>query len=310
MTADLFKEVEEKGGCVDLSDRAKFRLTGADRVRYLNGQVTNDVKKVTEDAAMRACVTNAKGRIEAEVFIHVALTGESLWLDAEPGLREALGARLDRYIVADDVTLDDVTEMGGLWHCFGPAVRRLREVMLHGHGLALTSNRIGEPGVDVWGAGTGALEPPLKWPPMDCPVLSAEDWETLRILRGIPRWPNELNAETFPQEAGLEGTTMDFAKGCYIGQEVLSRIKLTGKMPRVLKKFVAEGSGFEIRAGMKLVAEGDEKEAGAITSVTRHPLLDRWVGLGYVRQAFGSVDSLLIACEDPPRILGKVDFTA
>jgi folate-binding protein YgfZ len=313
MTAEFFREIEEKGGCVDLSDRAKFRLTGADRVRYLNGQVTNDVKKATDESAMRACVTNAKGRIEAEVFLHAGIAGNSLWLDAEPGLREALASRLDRYIVADDVTLEDVTETGALWHYFGPAAQDLRQVMAHGHGLALVSNRLGEPGVDVWQAGADPAEPPYRHPALNCPILSPGDWETLRILRGVPRWPNELNNEAFPQEAGLEVNAMDFAKGCYIGQEVLSRIKTTGKMPRVLRGFHVHGSGVPVEAGMILVIQGEgeeAKETGVVTSVARHPLLDRAVGLAYVRQAFGAADSLLLAREDPPRILGKVDFTA
>jgi folate-binding protein YgfZ len=313
MTPELFREIEEKGGCVDLSARAKFQLTGEDRVRYLNGQVTNDVKKATDDSAMRACVTNAKGRIEAEVFIHAGITGNSLWLDAESGLREALAARLERYIVADDVELGDVTETGVLWHYFGPAAQELRKALVHGHGLPLAAHRLGEPGVDVWQAGASPAEPPYRHPAIDCPVVSPEDWETLRILRGIPRWPNELNLEAFPQEAGLEASAMDFAKGCYIGQEVLSRIKMTGKMPRVLRRFSVQGSGFPVEAGMKLVSEAKTdggKEAGVVTSVARHPLLDRTVGLAYVRQAFGAVDSLLLASEDPPRILGKVDFTA
>src|SRR3954462_718686 len=160
MTADRFRAVEESGGGVDLSGRAKFRLTGADRVRYLNGQVTNDVRKASEEAALRACVTNAKGRIEAEVFIHASLTGGSLWLDAEAGLREALTARLQRYIVADDVELFDGTETGMLWHYFGPAARELRKVVVHGHGLPLTANRLGDVGVDVWQAGDDAREAP------------------------------------------------------------------------------------------------------------------------------------------------------
>jgi folate-binding protein YgfZ len=312
MTADRFHTIEERGGCVELSARAKFRLTGADRVRYLNGQVTNDVRKATEENALRACVTNAKGRVEADLFIHVSPTGNSLWLDTESGLREALAARLERYIVADDVTLADVTETGALWHYFGPAARELRKVMVHGHGLALASNRIVEPGVDVWQAGAEPRGTPYSHPALDCPILALEEWETLRICRGIPRWPHELNTEAFPQEAGLESEVMDFSKGCYIGQEVLSRIKTTGKMPRRLVRFAVDRARLPVEAGMKLVANGEDsagKEAGVVTSVARHPQLDQWVGLAYVRQAFEAADSLLLASGDPPRILGDVKIT-
>jgi folate-binding protein YgfZ len=307
MTADQFKAIEREGGCVNLSSRAKFQLTGSDNVRYLNGQVTNDVRKASDDSAMRACVTNVKGRIEAEIFMHRSPGDGSLWLDTEPGLREALGTRLERYMVADDVTLKDVTERGSLLHCFAGSEREPEPWGMVEGKLAVECTRFGVPGVDVW----FPLLSPL--PPAPRPLLSPDDAETLRILRGIPRWPNELNLEAFPQEAGLETSAMDFTKGCYIGQEVLSRIKTTGKMPRRLVRFSVQGSGYNVEPGMKLMAgEGadDAKEAGVVTSVARHPQLDRHVGLAYVRQAFESAHSLLIGGEDPPRLLGKVEITA
>ena len=96
-----------RGCCLILPARTKVRLTGADRVRYLNGQVTNDVRKANAHLSMAACVLSAKGKMDALVFI---LGGDDeLLLDADPELREALPARLERYIIADDVTLEDVT---------------------------------------------------------------------------------------------------------------------------------------------------------------------------------------------------------
>jgi folate-binding protein YgfZ len=299
VTTDRFQAVQERGGCVDLSARAKFRLTGADRVRYLNGQVTNDARKATKDTALHACVVNAKGRIEAEVFIHVSLDGEALMLDTEAGLRETIGARLERYIVADDVTLEDVTEEWSILHVFGP--EGAQDAPRADSWMQVS--RFGCPGAELWSAPGGATVR------ASAPYLVPDEVEILRIVRGIPRWPQELNPDAFPQEAGLEADVMDFAKGCYIGQEVLSRIKMSGKMPRVLRRFEASGSGLQVEQGMKLLAGGDvatAKEAGVITSVTRHPLLDRWVGLAYVRQAFEAADSLLLANGDPPRLLGDV----
>jgi folate-binding protein YgfZ len=296
---------------VDLSERAKFRLTVADRVRYLNGQVTNVVRKATRDSALHACVVNAKGRIEAEVFIHVSADGDALLIDTEPGLRETIAARLERYIVADDVQLEDVTGQWSILHCFGG---RERDAMGQGAGsrdglsdsYILDCPRFGAGGVDIWQAVSSSHSPAPS------PLLSVGDAETLRILRGIPRWPNELNPDAFPQEAGLDSKVMDFSKGCYIGQEVLSRIKTTGKMPRRLVRFAVRGSGFEVESGMKLLTGRDlaeAKEAGIVTSVARHPQLDRTVGLAYVRQAFEGMDSLLLASGDPPRILGDVEIT-
>jgi folate-binding protein YgfZ len=305
MTGELLGAIDRGGAYLDLSDRAKFRLTGADRVRYLNGQVTNDVRKAAKDAALQACVTNAKGRIEAEVFIHVSPDGEALIVDTDAGLREALAARLERYIVADDVTLEDVTDQWSILHCFGGREQGAGSRERIEGGAWIENSRFGTAGADFW----LPASTPLPFLPG---LLSADEAETLRILRGIQRWPQELNQDAFPQEAGLETEAMDFTKGCYIGQEVLSRIKTTGKMPRRLVRFAVQGSGVDVEPGMKLLTASElteAKEAGIITSVARHPLLDRAVGLAYVRQAFEGMDSLLLASGDPPRILGDVEIT-
>src|SRR5690242_18817869 len=91
----------------DLSARVKLRVSGADRLRFLNGQLTNDVRKATETNAVEACVLNAKGKMEAHLFVHAK---EDLFLlDADPALRSSLPARLERYIIADDVQIEDVS---------------------------------------------------------------------------------------------------------------------------------------------------------------------------------------------------------
>jgi folate-binding Fe-S cluster repair protein YgfZ len=87
----------------DLSARAKLRLTGADTFRFINGQITNDLRKLSETAAIEACVLNAKGKLNAHIFI--AALGETFLIDAEPELREMLRARLERYVIADDVQI-------------------------------------------------------------------------------------------------------------------------------------------------------------------------------------------------------------
>lgn len=307
MTPELFHKVERSGAVVDLSDRAKLRLRGLDRVRYLNGQVTNDVRKAKPgSSAIRACVTNAKGRIEADGFIHSPPGDEALFLDAESVLREPLLARLERYIVADDVELSDVSDELRLWHFFGEAANAVQKSLPMGAGYFVPATRLGVPGVDLW------QSPGQELPRFDCPQLSASDMETLRIIRGVPRWPSELNSEVFPQEAGLEASAMDFSKGCYIGQEVLSRIKTTGKMPRVLMKWEllpqSEIPLEQCLSAQFFVCEADGKlrEAGQVTSVCVHPSLDRGVGLGYVRQGFEAVHSLLLAEADEPTIHHEV----
>ena len=101
----------------DLSDRVKLRLTGSDRMRFLNGQVTNDIRKTNADLSLPACVLSAKGKIEALIF--VTSSDEFLLLDSDPELRETLPARLERYVIADDVVIEDVTDDFALFHTTG-----------------------------------------------------------------------------------------------------------------------------------------------------------------------------------------------
>jgi tRNA-modifying protein YgfZ len=292
MTADLFQQITTHGAAVNLSSHAKLRLIGADRVRYLNGQVTNDIRRVKPDETLYACVTDVKGRIAADVRVHSQ--DETLLLDAEPALREPLGMRLERYIVADDVELTDVTEDWQLWHFWSGAgtpacIESILRGLEHPHHL-LRSARFGTPGLDLW------LPASANAPTFDSlPLLTDADLETWRILQKIPRWPHELNAETFPPEAGLERQAMDFAKGCYIGQEVLSRIKTTGKMPR---EMIAFESSAAVNAGDEL---WHEKAVGKVTSVTQHPVTGQTIGLAMIRQGTPH-ESLRIGSSEGPQL--------
>ncbi len=263
MQAETYQDLLAHGAAVNLSTRAKWKLTGGDRVRYLNGQVTNDVRRADDRHTIYACVTDVKGRIAGDVMIHSR--DGSLWLDAEPDLREPLGMRLEKYIVADDAELTDVTDDWQLWHVFGPQA-----------GQGLQSLRFGFPGIDVWIPSGESFQPSL-------PVLSLEDAETLRVIQKVPRWPNELGGDTFPPEAGLEERAMDFAKGCYIGQEILSRIKTTGKMPRQLQSWETDS---EIAVGT-LLHDAAGRETGVVTSTARHPLTGKLVVLGFVKSGAG-----------------------
>lgn len=277
MTGEELDQLERTGGWVNLSARAKWRLTGADRVRYLNGQVTQDVRKASDTAAVYACVTDVKGRICGDVWIRSGADPDCLLVDAETDLAESLGMRLERYIIADDVELEEVTDEWALWHAWGKAAEDRAGVV---------SDRLGVSGVDVWlpaGQGPDGVEAPV----------SGEDFETLRVVLGVPRFPSELNAETFPPEARLEERAMDFAKGCYIGQEILSRIRTTGKMPRTLVHWVTEVENTEIEVEAA-VFDASQRQVGKVTSVVRDPRTGFQVGLAYVKQANGTDSELLV----------------
>src|SRR5213596_3990870 len=262
---------------LDLSERAKFRITGTDRLRFLNGQITNDLRIVSETVAIEACVLNAKGKMDSHIF--VGALGESFLVDAETGVREKLRARLERYIIADDVEIQDVTNQFSLFHVLSPESPTAKDSRL------VSARRFTEQGCDIWSdrAHHDALLQQLSstFAPLDSAAANI-----MRIEQGIPQWGSELTEEIIPIEANLEQRTIDYQKGCYIGQEVISRIKMSGQTNKRLCGLISLNNT-PLQPGMKLVApSASGKEAGWITSATRSQRVGKEIALGYVKRGF------------------------
>ncbi len=277
----------EEGAFFDLSPRVKLRVTGADAFRFLNGQITNDLRKAAADLAIQASVLSAKGKMNASVF--VSPEGDSFLIDGDPEVREDLTVRIERYIIADDVQIADVSDQFALFHVTGDLpgtpFRGWRRVR---------ANRFGGSGWDVWAerAQAGDVREALAATLGFC---DEECTEIFRIERGTPRWGRELTNEIIPTEANLEALSIDYAKGCYIGQEVISRMKMSGQTNKRLSGLVSI-SGTPLQPGMRLAPEEDQgKEAGWITSAAHSPRLGKEIALGYVKRGFNSAGSRLQA---------------
>jgi folate-binding protein YgfZ len=278
-------------GWTDLGGRALFLLQGPDAERFLNGQTTHDARRATADAALPSLVTNAKGKVEAELHFSRHPFGEGFLLDAPSDLREALFLRLDRYLIADDAALGDVTAEYRLLHVLGPVPPLPPGVVRR------RADRFGVPGTDL-------LAPASAGFGLPGPALPEATLEALRISRGLARWGTELGPglDVFPQEARLEDRAVDFHKGCYIGQEVISRIKSAGKVNRLLCALVAEAPDLRaLRPGVPLFRE--EREVGAVTSVAWNEDLSRLTALAYVKRDASDPGTVLGAGPDPEKRL-------
>lgn len=265
-----------EGAFFDLSARSKLRVTGQDRHRYLNGQITNDLGKATATNAIEACVLNAKGKIDAHLFVHA--DAESFLVDAEPELASALQARLERYVIADDVVVENVTTQLSILHAIGADVPDLPVL-----GTRVVANRLGVNGFDVW-IEASMHDQLFETLAAIVPFASEEEAEVLRIEHGVPRWGRELTNDILPPEANLESRAIDYEKGCYIGQEVVSRMKMSGQRA---KKLIGLTSDVPMDAGMRLFQIGDDaKEVGWITSARRSKRLAKEIALGYVKRPF------------------------
>ena len=291
MTAPLF----------DLSGRAKLRITGSDRLRFLNGQVTNDVRKASESAAIEACVLSAKGRMNGHVFL--SAERDCFLADADPDLRHALIARLERYVIADDVQIEDVTDRLSIFHVLSPTAPAL------GDGWRLVSaHRFTESGWDVW-SDAALHDVVARQLSSAFRFFDAASAEVFRVEEGVPRWGRELTEEIIPIEANLEVRAIDYEKGCYIGQEVISRIKMSGQTNKRLCGLVSF-RGAPLLTGMKLAATGEKsKEAGWITSATRSERLGREIALAYVKRGLNSTATRLDAIKpENPSIIARVEI--
>lgn len=247
---------------IDLGAPALLEFRGPDAVRFLNGQITQDVRRVVGGRiSLPSCVTDAKGKLQFRVTVTEASNG-ALWVEGPAGRAEDLEARLTRYLIADDVEVADLSQSYKLSHFMGPPPESPPDV------IARESNRYGVAGTDWWIPAGRA---------MDFPLLEGDELEALRIENGIPAWGRELVEGMLPPEALLDQSDISYQKGCYVGQEVISRIKSAGKVNKLLTRFL-----FDARA--PVVPGPLENSAGEVTSVS--PLAAGGIrhALGYVKR--------------------------
>jgi folate-binding protein YgfZ len=235
----------------------RLRLSGADAFRYLNGQITRDLKRLDDHEALPACILTPKGKLCALLSIH--REGGDLIVESELEAGDSLKERLERYLVADDVVITEEPWPERI-HQFGEAAER------EGAQTGLALRRLGVPGRDI----------PAESHP-DAGLLDPAVVEILRIERGVPSWGSELGPETLPPEAGLDRTRIDYDRGCYPGQEVISRLKSIGRVNRLLHGFRGDG----LRPGMSILSPAG-KELGTLTSAAALPGIPECVALGYL----------------------------
>jgi tRNA-modifying protein YgfZ len=293
LVLDSYRALVERAGLVDLNGRGRLCIVGADREKFLHGQVTNDVLGLKPGTGCYAALVNAKGRMLSDLFIH-KLENELL-LDFEPGLSEQVKDRLQKFIIAEDVQVVDVSPIYGLVAVHGPeATAVLAKVVFNDPPVAplswiksgeiylVRNDRYGLPGFDLFAPLeelarlSGLLQGAGALPVGDDAV------NTLRIENGIPRFGIDMTEENLAPETGIQQRAISYAKGCYIGQEVIARIRTYGQVAKALRLIKLEGGGSLPEPRVRLLKDG--KEVGYITSSTCSPRFDARIALAYVRK--------------------------
>ncbi len=283
-------------GLYSLEWRSKISLTGSDRVRWLNGMVSNNVRDLAPGHGVYAFLLSAQGHIQADLYAFQR--GESLLIDCEQSQRDKILELFDHYIIADDVEVTDSSDKLTALGLTGPESHKV----LEGAGIVIPDLTYLQFADTKWNgvrctvlhSGEEAKE---SWQVWIEPAHLRELWDALvkvgakpaggaalnlfRVSRAIPQFGQDIRERDLPQETG-QMRALSFTKGCYLGQEIVERIRSRGAVHRNFAAFEVDGSLPE--PGAKIQAE--EKEVGEITSSAVLPLPngDREIALGYLRR--------------------------
>ena len=292
-----FQALTQGCGVFDLGWRARIVVRGEDRVRWLNGMVTNNVRDLAPNEGNYNFVLSPQGRIQGDLYAYNR--ADHLVIETDVAQLPALTKFLEHYIIMDDVTLELTTDTVS---AIGIQGARAAEVLATA-GLTPLNESLTIAGQDCGGVGVSLVRMPDGTPSYELWLATGHAgsiWEDLvragatpvgfeavekyRVLAGIPKYGQDIRAKDLPQETSQE-RALHFNKGCYVGQEIVERIRSRGAVHRSLSGFVLHGPA---ERGMKVVGLDHnrcEKEIGELTSVASIPIrgMIKIIGLGIVR---------------------------
>jgi aminomethyltransferase len=284
-----YEALREGSAWLDLSARGRIRATGEDRVRLLHAMCTNHIQQLQSGDGCCAFFLNPQGRILADAL--VLAQADALLIDTEPETRQSLYAHLEKYIIADDVTLEDVTDGTVEIGIEGPAAASLVAALgapvpstpyshqAWGDRLVVCFSVTGRPGFSIV-APAAQRETLLQAIEAAGAVrASLEEARVVRLELGHPRCGEDITDRFLPHETQMLGA-VHFNKGCYIGQEIVERVRSRGGVHRFLVPLEIDGDT-PPEAGAIITADG--KAVGEITSAAWSPARGRIVALGYLR---------------------------
>lgn len=296
-----YKFVRESAGLIDKNYRALLSLAGADRVRYLNAMLTNNIRDLAPGQGTISLLLNPQGRILAEVETY-ALPDRLLCV-SHAMIRERLVATLEKFIIMDDVTLEDITKCMGTVALEGPeSLVIAREIC----GFELDSlpelghaeAKAGEIPCRIVRRALGGIPSaefiverthlPALWNlllektqqhgggPVGYDALNV-----LHLEAGVPWYSYDFDENQIPHQAALEATHISFTKGCYTGQEIVERVRSQGNVQR--RRVMLRFSGDTVPARGESLFAGDA-EVGFVTRAARSPKFGGVIGMGYARR--------------------------
>jgi folate-binding protein YgfZ len=296
LSADYSAVRNGGAGLIDLSARGRILISGAEAVMFLNGLITNDMKTLAVNTWMPAVFPNVQGRLLAAV--RVIDRADGFLIDTEDATRDTVVKLLERFTLAGDFRLADLTQNTALLSIqgakapeimaaiFGETVANLARDAVAGvdwQGKQITvirATHTGEDGFDLFVNATDVEILRDAFIKAGVQPIGSDTGETLRIEAGIARYGIDMDETNVVTETNLDDA-VSFTKGCYIGQEIIARIKYRGHVAKKIAGLICEGE-VSLECGAKIFSS-DDKEIGRVTSVAFSPRLARTIALGYVK---------------------------
>jgi folate-binding protein YgfZ len=284
-----------RAGLIDLSNRGRILVSGSEAVMFLNGLITNDMKTLAASSWMRAAFPNVQGRLLA--VVRILNRANEFLIDTEEATHQKVVQLLERFTLAGDFRVTDLTGQTGCYSAQGSQsaaiIRQLfDETTEIDRGQVVTprlndnevtiirATHTAEDGFDLFFERSEADNLRNTLLGAGIAPVSDETAEVLRIEAGIPRYGVDMDETTIVTEANLDDA-VSFTKGCYLGQEIIVRIKHRGHVAKKITG-ITFPDRIEIEDGAKVLSV-DDKEIGRITSSTFSPTLNRTIALGYVK---------------------------
>ena len=309
-----YQGLRETAAWMDLSGRGKIRVAGEDRARLLHAMCSQNIEAMKPGDGVYSFFLNAQGRILADA--NIFCFEEHFLLDTEPETARKIFEHLDRYIIADDVVLTDETETMATLAVEGPeAEAALQDIcMADGVLLPVTDgatvpwrgaviakvNSTGATGFFIFVP--AAAKDEFVNELSELPQADADEARVVRIENGKPRYGEEITDRHLVQETGqLRG--VHFSKGCYLGQEIVERVRSRAQIHRVLRRLELDTKEL-LEAGTKLnAATTPPAEAAEIASAAFSPSLEKVVALAYVRTPFAEPGTVIDTGRYTARVL-------
>jgi folate-binding protein YgfZ len=306
-TAGSYEAARERAAWLDRRSRGRIVVSGRDRATYLHSLLTNDIVALKAGAGCYSAYLTPQGRMITDLWVYEL--GDVILIELGQDTKDTLLAKLDQFVFSEDVQLGDVTEAFGAVAVVGPQASQVVSELLetvtkpaldalpdHGNlratfggqpAIVLRVSDTGQPGYEVVIDRAAYDECSARLIAAGIPQLDGATAAAIRIEDGVPLFGQDMDEETIPLEAGIEGRAISLTKGCYVGQEVIIRVLHRGH-GRVARHLVGLSIDSDRVPAAGATLTSADKEIGRVTSAAWSPALGRPVGLGYVHRDYAA----------------------